>query len=91
MRDFIGDFQAWLVANLYKGVHEEFGIPNLWHQEGNASRVKRAVNLEEYLKREQADSGRSLRDIVNPDSRGAYGEVGGLGDPGGRVRCWSRR
>ena len=48
--DFTGDFQAWLIVNLFIPSLNEPGLLNLWHREDNAAMINRAVNLKEYLK-----------------------------------------
>ena len=63
--DFTGDFQAWLVVNLFVPSLNEPGILNLWHAEDNATMIKRAENLKEYLKGQQEQTGKNLREIVN--------------------------
>ena len=66
--DFTGDFQAWLVVNLFVPSLNEPGILNLWHEEDNATMIKRAVNLKEYLKGQQEQTGKNLREIVSAEN-----------------------
>ena len=65
--DFTGDFQAWLIVNLFLPSLNEPGLLNLWHREDNATMIKRAVNLKEYLKAEQARTGKNLKELVSPE------------------------